>query len=317
MTIPDYQTLMLPVLKAAAKGERRVPEVADEIADDLGLSVEERKQMLPSGRQRLLHNRVHWAKFYMSKAGLIDSPARGRFTASAAGTALLATKPDRIDVGVLMKQPGFLDFYTSGQRTAAEEAPDGAPEPAPKLAVPSAPPTTTATPEEQIETAHQAVQSALRADLLERIIQNSPAFFERLIVELLVAMGYGGSYKDAARQLGRTGDGGVDGVVNEDPLGLDRVYVQAKRYSGNSVGRPDVQAFLGSLVGLGASKGVFVTTSTFSAQAQDFARHLPQRVILVDGEQLTELMVEHGVGVRTSRAISFKRLDEDFFTEEE
>lgn len=317
MTIPDYQTLMLPVLVAAAKGERRAPEVADEIADTLGLSVEEREQMLPSGRQRLLHNRVHWAKFYMSKAGLVDSPARGRFTASAAGRALLATKPDRIDVGVLMKQPGFIEFYTSSQRTAAEAAPDDGSQPALKVAAPSAPPTTTATPEEQIEAAHQAMQSALRADLLERIIQNSPGFFERLIVELLVAMGYGGSYRDAARQLGRTGDGGVDGVVNEDPLGLDRVYVQAKRYSGNSVGRPDVQAFLGSLVGLGASKGVFVTTSTFSTQARDFARHLPQRVILIDGEQLTELMVEHEVGVRTSRAIAFKRLDEDFFAEED
>lgn len=316
MTIPDYQTLMLPVLVAAAKGERRVPDVAEEIADALGLSAEEREQMLPSGRQRLLHNRVHWAKFYMSKAGLIDSPARGRFTASAAGRALLATNPDRIDVGVLMKQPGFLDFYTSSQRTAAVDGQDDAPRPESKPATASAP-ATTATPEEQIEAAHQAMQSALRADLLERIIQNSPAFFERLIVELLVAMGYGGSYRDAARQLGRTGDGGVDGVVNEDPLGLDRVYVQAKRYSGSSVGRPDVQAFLGSLVGLGASKGVFVTTSTFSTQARDFARHLPQRVILIDGEQLTELMVEHGVGVRTSRAISFKRLDEDFFAEEE
>jgi restriction system protein len=313
MTIPDYQSLMLPVLTAAAKGERRVPEVAEEIADDLGLSIEEREQMLPSGRQRLLHNRVHWAKFYMSKAGLIDSPARGRFTASTAGKALLATMPDRIDVGVLMKQPGFMEFYASSQRTAAEAGANDA-QPAAEAARPPAL-TNMATPEEQIDAAYQAMQSALRADLLERIIQNSPAFFERLIVELLVAMGYGGSYRDAARQLGRTGDGGVDGVVNEDPLGLDRVYVQAKRYSGNSVGRPDVQAFLGSLVGLGASKGVFVTTSSFSTQARDFARHLPQRVILIDGEQLTELMVEHGVGVRTSRAISFKRLDEDFFAE--
>lgn len=315
--IPDYQTLMLPVLSAAAKGERRVPELADELADELGLSAKEREQMLPSGRQRLLHNRVHWAKFYMTKAGLIDSPGRGRFTASAAGKALLATKPERIDVGLLMKQPGFQEFYTSSQRPGGGTANDE-PQEAAKVEQPSAPPSTTVTPEEQIEAAHQAMQSALRADLLERILLNSPAFFERLIVELLVAMGYGGSYKDAARQLGRTGDGGVDGVVNEDPLGLDRVYVQAKRYNGtNTVGRPEVQAFLGSLVGLGASKGVFVTTSTFSPQARDFARNLPQRVILIDGDQLTELMVEHGVGVRISRAVSFKRLDEDFFADEE
>jgi Restriction endonuclease len=154
--------------------------------------------------------------------------------------------------------------------------------------------------------------------LLDRIAQNSPSFFEQLIVNLLVAMGYGGSHKNAAEQLGRTGDGGVDGVINEDRLGLDRVYVQAKRYaSGNGVGRPEVQAFVGSLVGLGATKGVFVTTSTFSPQARDFVRHLSQRVILLDGQNLADLMIEHGVGVRTSRAIEFKRLDEDFFSEDD
>lgn len=152
---------------------------------------------------------------------------------------------------------------------------------------------------------------------LDRIGQNSPAFFEGLIVDLLVAMGYGGSHKNAAAQLGRSGDGGVDGVVNEDRLGLDRVYVQAKRYAPlNSIGRPDVQAFVGSLVGLGATKGVFVTTSTFSPQARDFVKHLSQRIILIDGRHLADLMIEHGVGVRVSRAIEFKRLDEDFFSEE-
>ncbi|HTO42018.1 MAG TPA: restriction endonuclease, partial [Rhizomicrobium sp.] len=160
------------------------------------------------------------------------------------------------------------------------------------------------------------VQSALRAELLERIIQNCPAFFEQLIVDLLIAMGYGGSHINAATQLGRSGDGGVDGVINEDRLGLDRVYVQAKRYADASVGRPDVQAFVGSLVGHGASKGVFVTTSTFSSQARDYVKHLTQRVILIDGERLTDLMIEHGVGVRVSRKIEFKRLDEDFFVEE-
>jgi restriction system protein len=160
--------------------------------------------------------------------------------------------------------------------------------------------------------------SALRTDLLERIGQNSPSFFEQLIVDLLVGMGYGGSCKNAASQLGQSGDGGVDGVINEDRLGLDRVYVQAKRYAkGNTVGRPEIQAFVGSLVGLGASKGVFVTTSTFSPQARDFVKHLPQRVILVDGQNLADLMIEHGVGVRTNRAIEFKRLDEDFFSEDD
>jgi restriction system protein len=167
----------------------------------------------------------------------------------------------------------------------------------------------TRTPEEQIEAAYQTVVSALRADLLERISQNSPAFFEQLIVDLVVAMGYGGSHKNAAAQLGRSGDGGVDGVINEDRLGLDRVYVQAKRYAPTStVGRPDIQGFVGSLVGLGATKGIFVTTSSFSAQAREFVKHLSQRVILIDGQNLANLMIEHGVGVRTSRTIEFKRL---------
>lgn len=174
-----------------------------------------------------------------------------------------------------------------------------------------------ATPEEVIEAAYNALHAALRAGMLDRILQNSPSFFEQVIVELLVAMGYGGSHRNASEQLGRSGDGGVDGVVNEDVLGLDRIYVQAKRYArGSDVGRPEIQAFTASLVGLGASKGVFVTTSSFSSQAVEFAAKIPQRVILIGGKRLTELMVEHGVGVRASRVLAFKRLDEDFFSED-
>ncbi|MBS7705203.1 restriction endonuclease [Chelatococcus asaccharovorans] len=308
MTIPDYQTVMLPVLKLSATGEYKVADVVDRIADEFHLSEEERAALLPSGRQRILHNRIHWAKFYMAKAGLLASPGRGRFTATDAGRALLATNPDKINVARLMQIPAFREFYRNEGK--AEEV-----DPSPSTSSGEA--RAEATPEEQIEAAYQALQAALQTELLERIVQNSPAFFEQLIVDLLVAMGYGGSHKNAAAQLGRTGDGGVDGVINEDRLGLDRVYVQAKRYAeGNVVGRPDVQAFVGSLVGLGATKGVFVTTSSFSAQARDFVKHLSQRVILLDGQSLTALMIEHGVGVRTSRAIEFKRLDEDFFSEE-
>jgi restriction system protein len=174
------------------------------------------------------------------------------------------------------------------------------------------------TPEEQIEIAFVALQSALRTHLLQRIFQTTPGLFEELIIDLLVKMGYGGSRPDAATQLGKSGDGGVDGVINEDRLGLDRVYVQAKLYAeGNVVGRPAVQSFVGSLVGMGATKGVFVTTSKFSAEAVEFARHLTQRIILIDGRRLTELMIEHGVGVRLNRAIEFKKLDEDYFDEED
>ncbi|GLQ39769.1 restriction endonuclease [Rhizobium albus] len=307
--IPDYQTLMLPVLRLASEGETRVADVAERIADDLRLTQEERDELLPSGRQRLLHNRIHWAKFYMSKAGLIASPARGRFVASLKGKALLATGPARIDVTLLLKEAEFQEFY----RNAGNRAEDGI-TPETKTVTSDA---DNLTPEEQIDAAHAALKAELRGELLERILTNSPAFFEQLIVDLLVAMGYGGTHKNAAAQLGRSGDGGVDGIINEDRLGLDRIYVQAKRYApANQVGRPDVNGFVGSLVGLGASKGVFVTTSTFSQPAREFVKHLSQRVILIDGRELAELMIEHDVGVRGYRTVEFKRLDEDFFAEE-
>lgn len=213
-------------------------------------------------------------------------------------------------VPLLMREPTFREFYRN-QGASSEAAIGELQTDISNLSKASL------TPEEQIETAYQSLHSALRVDLLERVIQNSPAFFEQLIVGLLVAMGYGGSHRNAAAQLGRSGDGGVDGVVNEDRLGLDRVYVQAKRYAAtNAVGRPDVQTFVGSLVGLGATKGVFVTTSSFSSQARDFVKHLAQRVILIDGHTLAGLMIEYNVGVRLSRAIEMKRIDEDFFSEE-
>lgn len=307
--IPSYQELMLPVLQYAAQGEQKVPDLAEKIADDMNLPNELRDEMLPSGRQRILHNRIHWAKFYMSKAGLIESPMRGYFVATEAGRALLLNNPDKINVSLLLKNPDFQAFYKGDdQQTETTNL---------NNATSIHPEQNTETPEEQIETAYNSINAALRADLLERIASNSPAFFEHLIVNLLVSMGYGGSHKNASKQLGRSGDGGVDGVINEDRLGLDRMYVQAKRYaSSNTVGRPDIQGFVGSLVGLGANKGVFVTTSSFSQQARDFVKHLSQRIILIDGRMLTELMIEHQVGVRTHRIVEFKRIDEDFFIEE-
>ncbi len=303
MSIPDYQSLMLPVLEIAANGETSVPEAETEVAARFGLSEAERQQMLASGKQRLLHNRIHWAKFYLTRAGLLESPRRGRFAISLAGRELLAEHPAKIDTQFLLTIPAFREFYQHNQQD--------------ENGTNDQPAAVKATPEEIVEAAHNDAQYVLRAELLDRILQNSPSFFERVIVDLLVAMGYGGSHKNASEQLGRSGDGGVDGVINEDVLGLDRVYVQAKRYSpGASVGRPDIQAFTGSLVGMGATKGVFVTTSTFSAPATEFVTRIPQRIILIDGKRLTELMIEHSVGVRTSRVLEFKRLDEDFFSEE-
>lgn len=306
MATPDYQTLMLPVLKQAAAGETRVGDAADNIAEELGLSEDERTQMLPSGKQRILHNRIHWAKFYMSKAGLIESPKRGLFKATPAGLQLLAKRPTYLNVEALKAFPSFQAFYAREPHVADEEA----------IAAPIGAPS--ATPEEQIDAAQSVLHSALRSDLLQRILANSPSFFERLIIDLLVAMGYGGTHENAALKLGKSGDNGVDGVIDEDRLGLDRIYVQAKRYGPqNTVQRAEIQAFVGSLVGFGATKGVFVTTSTFSSGSHEYARHIPQRIVLIDGERLTDLMAEHDVGVRISRTVAIKRLDEDFFSEED
>lgn len=306
MPIPDYQSLMLPVLKLAAEGEWRVPKAADAIADQFGLTADEREQLLPSGRQRLLHNRIHWAKLYMVRAGLIESPQRGVFRATETGKALLAENPASIDNETLKAYPSFVEFQKAGSGGQTK----------PEKPVEEAASASSATPEEQIDAAQAVLHSALSGELLQRILENSPLFFEQLIVDLLVAMGYGGSHESAALRLGKSGDNGVDGVIDEDRLGLDRIYVQAKRYaSTNSVQRPEVQGFVGSLVGFGAAKGVFVTTSTFSAGARQYAEQIPQRVILIDGARLTDLMIEHDVGVRISRAIKVKRIDEDFFGE--
>jgi restriction system protein len=278
-----------------------VLEAEKQMGEEFGLTPEERTQLLPSGKQRVLHNRAHWAKFYLMKASLVKFPSRGTFVATDAGRALLDSNPSHIDIDLLRQYPSFEEFYR-GAHAGNEQITV----PAVALPPPSAVPPST--PEEQIEKAFITIQSALRTELLQRILQNTPTFFEELIIDLLVKMGYGGSRPDAAAQLGRSGDGGVDGVIN----------LQAKRYSeGNVVGRPEVQKFVGSLVGMGATKGVFVTTSKFSGDAIEYARHLSQRVILIDGQRLADLMIEHSVGVRLNRAVEFKQIDENFFDEED
>ncbi len=222
-----------------------MPEIAPKIADDFELTEEDRQQMLPSGRQLLFYNRLAWAKFHMSKAGLFDTPSAGKFEVSELGASLLSTGPERIDIKLLRTLPKYAAFIASsaGVSTAQETVAD--------TTVP------TATPEEQIDAGYTVLQSALKADLLQKVLSQTPMFFERVIVDLLIAMGYGGTHERAALRLGKSGDGGVDGVIDEDRLGLDRIYVQAKRYAAEtSVGRPDVQGFVGSLVGLGATKGV-------------------------------------------------------------
>lgn len=308
LALPDYQQLMLPVLRLAAQGPTRVPLAAEKIADALGLSADERNEFLPSGKQKILHNRVHWAKFYMSKAGLIVNPTRGVFEATQAGKDFLRRGKPLLNVEVLKTFAPFAEFYKGSGAAARQD----------EIELTEASAVSYATPEEQINGAQLLLHSALRDELLQRILDNAPSFFERVIVDLLVGMGYGGSHENAAQRLGKSGDNGVDGVIDEDRLGLDRIYVQAKRYArGNSVQRAEIQAFVGSLVGFGATKGVFVTSSSFTSGALEYASRLTQRVILLDGARLTELMIEHGVGVRTTRTIAIKRLDEDFFEEVE
>ena len=242
----------------------------------------------------------------MSKAGLIESPKRGIFRATQAGKDFLSRGTPVLNVEVLKTFPTFAEFYNGSGQSQSES----------ELQLSEVAARSHATPEEQIDGAQALLHSALSTELLQRILENGPSFFERVIVDLLVGMGYGGSHESAAQRLGKSGDGGVDGVVDEDRLGLDRIYVQAKRYApGNTVQRAEIQAFVGSLVGFGATKGVFVTTSNYSSGAREYVRHLPQRVILIDGPRLTDLMIEHGVGVRTTREIAIKRLDEDFFDE--
>ena len=308
--IPTYDALMLPVLKRCAEKIWTMRDLIAQIADDLNLSLEERSQQIPSGGAPLIANRVHWAKTYLKQARLLEQPKRGSVQISARGQEVLAANPSKIDSTFLQKFDEFRNFV--GKIKIDEGLTSQ-----PAAAVPLEPSSTT--PEEQIAAASRTLVETLRDALLARILEGSPAFFEKLIVDLLVAMGYGGSRTDAGERLGGTGDGGVDGVIREDQLGLDRIYLQAKRYQiGNSVGAPAVQGFIGALVGQGAQKGVLITTSTFTQEALNAAAQSGSlRLVLIDGDALTKLMVRFNVGVRTARTVEIKRVDLDYFEDAE
>jgi len=310
MTIPDYQSLMRPLLAFAFDGtEKNINDAIVGIANQLNLSEEDRHQLLPSGKQAVFANRVHWARTYLDKAGAIRRTRRSHFIITDRGKELLATNPDRIDVKVLKRFPEFVAFQTPKPDSETEDH-DGLPtneNEIQELAV---------TPEEAVQQAETQILQNLRSQLLVRIGELSPGFFERLVVDLVVAMGYGGSRASVVQRLGKSGDEGIDGVVNEDPLGLDVVYIQAKRYAvENTIGRERIQQFAGALVGQGASKGVFVTTSSFTKGAIEYANKVPQRIILIDGGELTRLMAQYGVGVRIERTVEIKRIDLDYFDE--
>jgi len=303
MAIPDYQTIMLPLLQCLTDGkEHNIGEVVDALAEEFQLSAEERQQLLGSGQQTVIRNRAAWARTYLKKAGLIASTRRGFFRITDRGQSVLTSMPPRIDVKFLEQFPEFVAF-----RELWHERPDeiqGA------AAV-----TSDATPEEVLDAAHQRIRLDLEVELLDQVKTASPSFFERLVVELLVQMGYGGTLRDAGQAVGKSGDGGIDGIIKEDRLGLDVIYIQAKRWDA-TVGRPEIQKFAGALQGHRARKGVFITTSSFSSEALEYVSRIDSKIVLIDGSALAKHMIDHNVGVSTSRSYEVKKIDSDYFSEE-
>ncbi len=305
MTVPDFQSLMRPLLDTLADGEdHTITAIRAELAERFALSQGDIEELIPSGRVTTFQNRVGWAATYLYRTKLIDRPKRAVYRISDRGRGVHKENPERVDLKVL-SQFGELEQFRqtkapSRDGTANLTTPGGEEQ----------------TPEERIDTAYRELHSALAAELLDRVLDQSPAFFEHVVLEVLHAMGYGGSRDDAAQRLGQSGDEGVDGVIREDRLGLDLIYVQAKRWK-NVVGRPEIQKFFGALHGQRATKGVFITTSFFSKEAADYADGVTPRVILVDGKELAQLMIEHAVGVSVSREYVLRRIDLDYFVIEE
>lgn len=291
---------MLPVLKEAEHGEVRIGAVVESLSDAFALTSQQRAHLLPSGKQSTFANRVHWAKSYLGKAALIEATKRGHFKATQRGVDLLKNPPPKINIGFLNQYPEF-KLFKGVQETnlnAAEEVSQASP----------------LTPDEQMRRARAQIDRELAEEMLEKILAGPPAFFEQVVVNLVTAMGYGGSVADAGQALGQSGDGGVDGVINEDTLGLDRIYVQAKRYKdGNVVGPGAIRDFFGALDQFKAGKGLFVTTSTFSSSAIKTTEGLSKRIVLVDGARLAKLMIQYDVGCRVEETMAIKRIDEDFF----
>lgn len=303
MPIPDYQTLMLPLLRFAAdSSDHTTREAVEVLATEFQLTPAERNELLASGQQAIFNNRVGWANSYLKKAGLLESPRRGALRITARGKQILGDNPARIDVKFLERFPEFIEFRDASRNNRETTTTES-------VAI-----ATEQTPEEALELAHQSLRLNLAQDILSRILACSPTFFERLVVELLVKMGYGGSRRDAGERIGQSGDGGIDGIIKEDRLGLDTIYIQAKRWQG-SVGRPEIQKFVGALQGQRAKKGVFITTSSYTAEAIDYASRIDTKVVLIDGQLLANLMMDFDVGVSVSASYIVKRIDSDYFEE--
>jgi restriction system protein len=306
MAVPDFQSMMRPVLALHADGQPHTSaDVRDAVADVLGVTEDDRQVPLPSGRSSRYANRVAWAVTHMAQALVLERPTRGVTRITDRGRDVLAKHPDRVDMGVLAQFPEYLEFRSGSHRHARKE-PGGRPTPEE--------PTQHLSPTEAITEVIDEAHSTVAGDLLARILLRPPVFLERLVLKLLVSMGYGGL--EAMTHLGGPGDQGLDGLIRQDLLGLDVVYVQAKRYAtDHKVGRPDIQGFVGALHGAQASRGIFITTSSFSAEARDYADRVPARVVLIDGPELAQLMVEHNCGVRVEDTFTLKEVDEDFFDE--
>lgn len=302
MAIPDFQSLMLPLLKQISDGkEHRMRDVTDELAQKLGVTDEELKELLPSGVAPVFYNRTAWAKTYLKKAGLINSPKTGLVVISEKGLNVLKKSPEKINVKYLKQFSEFNDFQVNKKDSESFDSEESEDQ----------------TPEELLESAYQKIRSSLANEILNKVVELSPSFFEKLVVELLVKMGYGGSIKDAGRAIGKSGDEGIDGTIKEDKLGLDIIYIQAKKWKpGNVVGRPELQKFVGALAGQGAKKGIFITTSSFSREATEYTPRNETKIVLIDGTQLSQLMIDYNLGCTSFQSYEVKKIDNDYFGSE-
>lgn len=299
MAVPDYQELMLPMMRTVADGtDHKVVALVEALSDEYKLTDDERAQLLPSGHQRVIVNRTHWAATYLVKGGLLTRAVRGSVRLTDRGRQVLEAPPPRIDVKFLGQYPEFLAWRARTKPVTVAE---------PEQALQD--------PEELLDSTYAAVRRSVEADLLDNVLASSPEFFEQLVIELLLAMGYGGAQaSEAARHVGRSGDDGIDGVIDEDKLGLDAIYIQAKRWAvDRPVRRPDLQAFAGSLEGQRATKGVFITTSRFTDDAREYVGRISRRIRLIDGDALARLMYDHGIGVRGQRTYDVRRVDTAYF----
>jgi len=303
MPIPDFQTIMLPLLQFSSDGEEHsIHEAVESLASHFSLTEEEKSTLLPSGQQPIFYNRVGWARTYLKKARLIDDPRRGYLRITGRGKEVLERKPDRIDMSYLQEFPEYIEFReTTHELTVTPQLGEDLDE---------------LTPEEALEEAYQKIREDLSDKVLKAVINSSPGFFEKLVVELLVKMGYGGSRRDAARAVGGSGDEGIDGIIDEDRLGLDTIYIQAKKWKEDStVGRPEIHKFVGALQGQRAKKGIFITTTRFTEDAKGYASNIDIKVVLIDGKRLANLMIDHNVGVSEQTTYEIKSLDSDYFGE--